>query len=203
VVALIAVPVVVLNSRSAPVDMGAEPPAAPNLTPSGELTLPNGQKRVRYRSTDGETLSTEPMVVGTRQVARGSQSTYVYAYTVRSAKGSTLCFAANVDGNEINGPEQADHGAPICSPIGKPKSGYSWGMREVPVTGNVGGTYVYVMSKPADVLMLRDVNERLIVAQQKAVGAEFTVFVAYMDSKQPPKAWTVKDAADQVLQHGQ
>lgn len=196
VVALIAVPVMVLNSRTAPVDMGAEP--LPPSTRSADL-LPDGREKVAYRAETGETLTSGPMIVGVRGTSR--PSVYVYAYTVRSPKGPTLCFAANAEGNEINGTEQAEHGAPSCAPIARPRTGYSWGMREAPA-GNAGDTYVYVMSKPAAGFMVRDVNGKLIVSEQKASGDEFTMFAAYMESPQQPKAWTVKDAADKVLQNG-
>jgi hypothetical protein len=199
VVALIAVPVVVLNSRSAPVDMGAVP--MPPNTGSTDIPLPSGEEnKIPYRTNDGETLTTGPLVVGTRSEAR--ESVYVYAYTVRSAKGQSLCFATNVEGREINGPEQAQYGGPSCVPIAKPRSGYSWGMSPAPTTTNIGGTYVYVMSKPASKLLVRDISEKLIASQQRSYGEEFTLFVATMDSAQPAKAWTVTDAADKVLQHG-
>jgi hypothetical protein len=198
VVALIAVPVMVLNSRTVHVDEGAAP--MPTETgPSADVTFPDGQKKIPYRADDGETLTAGPMVVGTKGTR--DQMVNVYAYTIRDPKGQSLCYATNVEGNEINGTQQPEYGAPSCLPISKPRTGYSWGVSEVPA-GNIGGTYVYVMSKPADRLMLRDVNERLIVSQTKFSSDDFTVFVAYMDSKQPPKAWTVKDSADVVLQNG-
>jgi hypothetical protein len=199
---LIAVPVVILQSRSAPVEMGSEPPlitASPG--PSEETRFSDdGTAKIPYRSQNGETVSAGPMVVGSKGTP--GQPIYVYAYTVRSPKGQSLCFAVNEEGNEINGAEQAAHGTPNCAPIAQPKSGFSWGMAQAAVSTNAGATYVYVMSKPADKLMLRDVNDRLIVAQQRATNDEFTMFVAYMDSKQVPKAWTVKDAAGTDLQHG-
>jgi hypothetical protein len=201
VVALIAVPVVILNSRNAPVEMGAEPPLITGDSGPPTTQFPNGQTaKIPYRPTNGETLSAGPMVVGS--AGTRENNVYVYTYAVLSAKGQSLCFATNADGNEINGPEQVEYGAPSCTPIAKPKSGFSWGMRQAPVSTNAGGTYVYVMSRPADKLMARDVNERLIVSQQKALGDEFTLFVTYMDSQPPAKAWTVKDATGADLQHG-
>lgn len=197
VVALIAVPVMVLNSRTAPVEMGAE--QLPPVTGSADVQLPDGRQKIAYRAEAGETLTSGPMIVGVRGSDR--PTVYVYAYTVRSTRGQSLCFAANAEGNVINGPEQQEHGSPSCGPIVAPRSGYSWGSREAPA-GNSGDTYVYVMSKPAAAFMVRDVNGRLIVSEQKAAGDEFTMFAAYMESPQQPKAWTVKDATDKVLQNG-
>jgi hypothetical protein len=197
VVALIAVPVMVLNSRTAPVEMGAE--QLPSTTGSADVRLPDGREKIAYRADAGEPLTSGPMIVGVQGTSK--PTVYMYAYTVQSPKGQMLCFAANAEGNEINGTEQAEHGAPSCAPIARPRSGYSWGMREVPA-GNSGDTYVYVMSKPADGFMVRDINGRLIVSEQKAYGDEFTMFAAYMESREQPKAWTVKDAADKVLQNG-
>ncbi|MBP2321905.1 hypothetical protein JOF56_002290 [Kibdelosporangium banguiense] len=202
VVALVAVPVVIFNVRNAPVDAGAVPLVTdtPDASPRSRPSSDQG-KKVGYRSLGDEQLSTDPMVIGMLSPAK--EPVAVYAYTVRTAKGlDQLCFAQNREGQEINGSEQAKYGQPQCSPLTRPKTGFSWGVRQAPGSGNAGATYLYVMSQPAATLMLRDANERLIVAQQKSTGAEFTVFVGYMDSKQPPKAWTVRDIDTRVLQNG-
>ncbi|MET0237936.1 MAG: hypothetical protein ABW224_25075 [Kibdelosporangium sp.] len=208
VVALIAVPVVIFNTRSAPsLELGAVPLVTSSPGSSPAFPTQSQQTRVGYLPLNGETLTTDPLAIGNHAAGakdRG-QPPYVYTYTIRNSKGQFLCFSVIEYGKEINGPDQAKYGPPSCTPLTRPKNpgNLNWGSREAPFVDDNNGTFVYVMSKPADNLMLRDAaSGRYVLAQQKNFGEEFGVFVAYMDSRTSPAAWTARDVNNKILQNG-
>jgi hypothetical protein len=213
VVALIAVPVAVINNSTSRDNTSVEVAAVPMTTTSPGAPgsqaheLPRTQT-MRYRAVNGETLATEPLIVDrTGSFGSSSQESYTlkYAYAVRDESGDhLLCSAEGPEGAEINGPEQAKFGSPSCSRLVRPKNGQVyWGNLKVPASSkNFGATFVYVASRPADKLMVREVNDKLTVAQQKSTEGELAIFAVYMETTQTPPRFTVMDADDKVLQNG-
>ncbi|CAM3598443.1 hypothetical protein KIPE111705_16155 [Kibdelosporangium persicum] len=202
VVALIAVPVVIINQQvSSPVDPAGSLPLVTNPPESSRAQV--SKSRVQYVPLKGESLVTEPAIVGSQYFTNDRTMLLTYAYTVRMPDGDwQLCRAQNMEGQPINGPQQTTFGTPSCQPLHQPKDGkFFWGRREMSSPG-APGTWVYVMSHPADNLMLARADDSLLMAQSKAVGKDFVLFVAYVGSPKPPIRWTVRDASNQTLQDG-
>ncbi|ONI72863.1 hypothetical protein ALI144C_43515 [Actinosynnema sp. ALI-1.44] len=205
---LIAVPIMVIQQATAPVQPGALPETT---GPAGRTTsgqpLPDSGWGAKYVPRDGETVVIQPASLMTKQLA-DKKFLITWAYVIQTRRGERLmCLAQTPDGGVINGPDQLTFGEPDCTPVSQPKNGkYDWGRRQVPdkfLGDGTKGVWVYVMSRPAHKMMLRRVEDNdLLPATTKQFGQDVVLFGAYMNSARPPSAYSLYNDADEIFYSG-
>jgi hypothetical protein len=199
VVALIAVPVMVLNLRSAPpVEHGSLPtsdPSTPGTSgPSGGRSTFANPGDYQYRSVAGETLVTQPAWLDSTK--DGSRS--VVGYTIARNGVSQVCYAVVPYAGTVNGPDQQV--PPVCSVV-KPAKGMRWAQVPVNADTESQGVYIYVTNSQVKTILLRR-GEDDGYRQAEIIGQtpEFAVLAVRMGSPIPPKAATAKDSAEKALE---
>nr|WP_042183874.1 hypothetical protein [Kibdelosporangium sp. MJ126-NF4]CEL15924.1 hypothetical protein [Kibdelosporangium sp. MJ126-NF4]CTQ93848.1 hypothetical protein [Kibdelosporangium sp. MJ126-NF4] len=205
-VALIAVPVTLIQQAngpagpdSLPVASGqSEPPPAPSQVPD---------RTSAYLPQNGETLVIKPAVLSSeRNTEPGNTVTNTFAYVTQQPSGNRqLCIALAPENGPINGPDQHLYGAPNCMPMAQPKPGrYEWGRRHG-TTPNTNTIWLYVMSRPAAEMLLKTTDDSVpwVKSTRPQEGADIVMFNAYLPSAKPAKQFTVFDAQRQPLLHSE
>ena len=202
VVALIAVPVVVLKMRSGPVEAADIPePSRPPTTTSAGQRPPSGTTiyppQGVYKPQAGETVLTEPMAVVNESI--NGDSTVTLAFTIQRDSQRFLCVAKVQAGDTpvINGLDGA-----VCSVLNPPRAGkYVWGSRLV-TSSQASAQMLYVASEPTDNILVRKQEGPYASSYRIAQAPEFALFSVYMGSNNPPAAYTARDKANATLENG-
>lgn len=208
VVALIVTPIMIFQGNHSPVGPAGSIPEAsgqPEVTAPPSSAWKPGVPQ--YIALEGEILATDPVSTGSVNLSNGRDFVSTYVYALQMPKGySQLCQAQVLEGEPINGPQQAKYGAPQCQILAPPvnEKVVSWGSRDVTTPGNRpnGSVYAYVMSPPTDRVMVRLPDNSYAVSASKAVGKQFTLFVVYLNGPIKPIAWSALDANNKQLQNG-
>jgi hypothetical protein len=204
VVALIAIPVVVLGMRTNQVDHAAIPTSdssSPTAEPSSEARMSQfPTTRNPYQPVAGEKLLTDPVWVAGS--AKGSFNVLVYAVYRDGLGGPALCYVVLPNDVVINGPSQSVYGAPVCTPVKPPAKKLLWSMSMIPNT-SPPGTVLYVMGPQVDTMLVRrGEDDAYRLAYTVGKTADFAVLAVSMGSPLPPKAYTARDKASQSLENG-
>jgi hypothetical protein len=198
VVALIAVPVMVLQLRTDTVQTADGPPESSpppisttlRTAPISPAFRPEGV----YRPEGGESVLTQPVTV-----SYDSPQVRTMAYTTLRGSKQFLCLV-KADGQKqdvvIDGP-----GGSVCTTLTPPRSGkYVWASRLVnPSEQN--GQMLYVASEPTDHILVRKTDGTYGKTYRIAQGTEFSLFTVYVGTS-PPTAYTARDKANVPLENG-
>jgi hypothetical protein len=203
-VAMIAVPVLLLNARDDnSLEQGALPTASSPPPTSQPASVGAGKPSNEYMPTLGEKLLAQPVVVG--GVRDGNQffSTYVYLVE-RDSTVKFVCTGTVPPGEPMNGDAQYQRRSPDCVPVGQPAGNRKQWLRlylggKMP---ELQGLYVYVFSSQVHKMLLRAAEGPYVGGYEIARTPDFTVYAARMPSAQPPAAYTVRDEGDNVLENG-
>jgi hypothetical protein len=198
VVALIAVPVMILQLRTDTVQ-SAETPPDPSTPPQiTDSFPPSSDARFRpegvYRPQAGETVLTQPVTV-----TYDGPDIKAMAYTTQQDTKRSLCVVRAAAQQEavINGPAGSD-----CTSLNPPRSGkFVWTSRLVSAAGQ-GTVMLYVASEPTDHILVRRADGTYGRASRIAQGTEFSIFAVYLGTKSPPAAYTARDKANVTLENG-
>jgi hypothetical protein len=196
VVALIAVPVVVLQMRtdtvqSADIPESSPPSTAGNPRSTVEVAPPEGI----YRPQAGETVLTQPVVVLHEGVDNAVRT---LAYTTERDGKRYLCVA-QVTGREtpvIDGPARSS-----CSAMNPRAGKYVLASRFVP-SSNQSAQMLYVASEPTDNILVRKPEGPYASSYRIAQATGFALFAVFLGSNNPPAAYTARDKANVTLENG-
>jgi hypothetical protein len=198
VVALIAVPVVVLQMRTdtvqaADIPESSPPPTAGNPRSPTTVAPPEGI----YQPQAGETVLTQPVAV----LHEGSGGAYVrtLAYTTERDGKRYLCLvqAKGQATVVINGPA-----ASSCSVMNWPRAGkYVWASRFVS-SSNQSSQMLYVAAEPTDNILVRRTDGPYASSYRIAQATDFALFAVFLGSNSPPAAYTARDKANVTLENG-
>ncbi|TCO64743.1 hypothetical protein [Actinocrispum wychmicini] len=200
VVALVAIPVIILNSRSsAPVDHAAIPTATPPESSESSASPPvktfpqvNGYS---YQSIPGETLLTPPTWLDNLQQGR---SIVGYVVNRESLGGPAWCYAVVTQGGPVNGPNQ--QGAATCQPIKPAGKSLFWSQTQIPDT-DTPGVFVFVTGPQVDnILVRRGEGDGYRQAYTFGRTQDFAVLMVQMASDRLPKAYTARDKDNKPLE---
>ncbi|MET0237938.1 MAG: hypothetical protein ABW224_25085 [Kibdelosporangium sp.] len=198
VMASVAVPVVVLQTRSGTVQIADIPEPTPQPGPENPDTSgSNFPAAGAYRPQPGETVLTQPVAV----LYEGADSEHVrtFVYTTQQSEKRFLCLA-KIKGQAaavINGAVDS-----VCSLMTPPRAGrYVWISRLVSSSTH-GGQMLYVASEPTDSLLVRKTEGTYGVAHRIAQATGFTLFSVDLGSNNPPLAYTARDKANVSLENG-
>jgi hypothetical protein len=198
VVALIAVPVMILNLKPSGTDQAAIPTSESSASSGPRSTSPT--RPDRYTPVDGEQLLTEPTAVGV--VSKGNGTFWdLLVYTVYQDKPKSvmLCSIVLPQGVPIHGIDQAKNGAePICVPLKSPAKRLLWYQGYLPYGQ---GVYVYVMSPQVQSVLAWNASSGYAVASPIGVTKDFVVLKATV-GQTPPQQYTARDANKATLENG-
>jgi hypothetical protein len=199
VVALIAVPVMVLQLRSDSVQVADVPPETPTPPRTSEATPPSPgvvtPPQGIYRPQAGETVLTQPVIV-----VYDTPDSKTMAYTTELNGKRNLCLV-QVKSQEAT-PVITGAAASSCSSLSPPRSGkYVWTSLLVPSTGQ-GGQMLYVASEPTDHVLVRKKDGTYGKAYRIAQGTDFSLFAVHLGTNSPPAAYTARDKANVALENG-
>jgi hypothetical protein len=203
VVALIAIPVMVISLRPSQVEHGSIPgsesseqPSTPTFPPSASIHAAFSND---YVPIPGEKLLTEPTPVNStmRQQAGEVTNTVVYTVYRDSVGGPVLCIVSLPDRVKINGQEQAKY-PPLCTPLKAPAKRLLWYQGAVP---NGSGAYLYVMAPQVDTMLVR-VDNGYRQAYRIAGTDEFALLLVSQGSGGQPKQYTARDKSGHDLENG-
>jgi hypothetical protein len=197
VMALIAVPVVVLKLRSDRVEAADIPePSHPTPTtsagpPSSGLIFPS---QGVYKTQDGEKVLTEPVI------ATQDNDSRTLAFTILRSETRYLCLA-HVRGQQtpvvIDGLSDS-----ACTPMAPRPGKYVWASRLVTSANPSSGQMLYVASEPTDNILVRRPEGPYASSYRIAQGNGFALFSVYLGSNNPPAAYTARDKANVTLENG-
>ncbi|MBP2321903.1 hypothetical protein JOF56_002288 [Kibdelosporangium banguiense] len=197
VVALIAVPVMILQMRSDPVQAADIP--EPSAPPTQTTTYSSGrQPDGSFEPQAGEKVLTPPVVL----TSEGSSGDYVrtLAYTTERDGLRFLCLTVvrGQDTPVIKGTAGSD-----CSQLSPPRAGkYVWGSRLVTSTSS-NAQMLYVASPPTDSVLVRLADGSYAGSLRLSQADDgFSVFTVYLSSNKPPAAFTARDKAKATLENG-
>jgi hypothetical protein len=198
VVALIAIPVLLLNMRPAQVTAANPSETSAPRSESTRAQVPEASgssPKPSYVPSAGETLLTEPVMIEAMQNV-GGQFRAKYGYTVRRADNSTLMCLADVTGTSavINGDKSS-----VCVAMNAPRAGrVVWLKYNVP--SQMGSSLiVFVASHPTDNVLMRTSQGYYTSAAKVADGPDFGFFLGYTNN---PTAYTARDKANVTLENG-
>lgn len=199
VVALIALPVLLLNLRPAALEAAGPSPSTTVQSPPVESRTQVEDSRPKYQPDPGETVLIDPVLVLGQSENRPES---VYAYAITRAGRPQLCTASKVDTGTGKVLLVASDSQRSCVPLTAPKAGrVVWLEFQVPTVESYG-TYIYLASHPTSRLLVRKADGGLAVAEKRGTGPDFDLFTAFLGSNQPPTAYTAKDTANATLEDG-
>jgi hypothetical protein len=203
VVALIAIPVMVIGLRPGPVEHGSIPSSEPSEQSPATTFPPSASVRTAlgndYVAIPGEKLLTEPYPVNSTMTQQGGEVTNTVAYTVYkdSVGGPALCIVSLPDKVKINSPGQAKY-PPLCTPLTAPAKRLLWYQGAVP---NGSGAYLYVMAPQVDTMLVR-VDSGYRQAYRIAGTDQFALLLMSPGSAGQPKQYTARDKNGHDLENG-
>jgi hypothetical protein len=188
---MIVIPMVLLaGGRKDTVELAAPPTSETRSTPpprSSPMAVP-------YEEKPGQTLLVPPYQVGT--VRKDGQYLGSFVYVVQDVNSGvrSLCTAVALPGQPVNGASQA------CGQFGPPANGkLLW--RQVGVSIEGGGAWVYVTADMVKSALARTVNGAWASGAVIGKGTDFTVLLVWTPTEAPPANLTLRGAADNVLEH--
>jgi hypothetical protein len=198
VVALIAVPVMILNLKPSGTDQGAIPTSdsspSPGPPPSASATT-----SYRYTPIAGEQLLTEPYLVASTNKGGGDYwDVLVYTVYQDRLKSTLLCSVVLPPGASVNGVEQKAAADPTCSLLKPPAKRLLWYQGYVP---NGEGVYIFVMSPPVQSVLAWNDTSGYVLANPIGATKDFVVLKVGIGPK-PPKQYTARDANKATLENG-
>jgi hypothetical protein len=197
VMALIAVPVVVLKMRPDPVQAASPPdprPTASSGSPTGSRPPSKGGV---YQPQPDEKVVIEPVTV--TQESAGGVEVRTMAYVTQRGGQHMLCVA------QIRGPQPPVIDGPAgssCSPANPPRPGkVVWASKFV-LSAQSTNQMIYLASDPTESILVRTTQNTYAVSSQAAQGGDLTLLLVYLGSGGPPSAYTARDRANTSLENG-
>jgi hypothetical protein len=214
VVALIAVPVMIVNVRSNEVRQAdipttststeqsrtASPSSLPSQPSTAFQTWPNP-----YTAVPGERLLLQPFSVGSVSFGQDtSGSILTYAVYRESSQTNELCLVKLPNEVPINGSDSGKYPAPRCTVLKAPPNPTKTVWYQVPISdASQPGNYVYVVSKNVASIMVRRTEGDLKVGYSSTTTSpDFNVVLVQLLSTKPPTAYTTRDQANNTLENG-
>jgi hypothetical protein len=200
VVALIAVPVTVLNLKSNGVEQAAIPTPDSSSTAS---TAPSAAVITSHRYTEipGERLLTEPYPIGGLDKGNGLYwDNLVYTVFREDLKMAQLCTVTLPANVAINDQEQRKKYPSLCVQLKPSSKKLVWYQGFGP---NSTGAYLYVADPKVNaILVRRGENDAYREAYRIGEGPDFAVLLANLGSSVPPKSYTARNQQGQDLENG-
>lgn len=200
VVALIAVPVMILNLKPS----GVEPGTIPTSTTSAPISeLPRSvadSGSDRYTPVAGEQILTPPYVVTNIDKGTGEYwETLMYTAYQDKLNGAALCSITLPQGAKVNGEQQAKLGVkPTCSPLKPPAKRLLWFQGFVP---NGNGAYVYVMAPQVNSVLVWSSNGYML-GYRVGLAKDFAIMLVQLGTSTPQK-YTARDQNNGTLENGE